>query len=202
MYLSVMMLTGQGQPEGALPWYTKLIVICTSIFSVAQFAIPASMLTWGFEQEAQRRIKKNLELQRQQEDRAKRGLPRSAESSSSSDPNSDSSWEEYERIAAAAEESGAECDEEASERGTRAPARAGGAGAGGPGPRREPRPEAPAAAGRVASPPPRLPLESAAAAPELLVQVAAQLTELQREVARLRERNGVLEAENARLLRG
>ncbi|CAK0822002.1 unnamed protein product [Prorocentrum cordatum] len=100
------------------------------------------------------------------------------------------------------EESGAECDEEASERGTRAPARAGGAGAGGPGPRREPRPEAPAAAGRVASPPPRLPLESAAAAPELLVQVAAQLTELQREVARLRERNGVLEAENARLLRG
>merc|ERR1719476_941555 len=57
MYLSVMMLTGQGQPEGTLPWYTKVICAVTAIFAVAQFAIPASMLTWGFEQEAERRIK-------------------------------------------------------------------------------------------------------------------------------------------------
>jgi len=57
-YLSIMMLTGQGQPEGELPWYTKVICSITSIFAVAQFAIPASMLTWGFEQEAARRIKK------------------------------------------------------------------------------------------------------------------------------------------------
>lgn len=206
MYLSVMMLTGQGQPEGTLPWYTKLIVICTSIFSVAQFAIPASMLTWGFEQEAQRRIKKNLEMQREQEDRVRRGLPRFAESSSSSDPNSDSSWEEYERIAAAADESDTEDDEEASKRGAKAPARGDGAGAGGPGRKTETRPAVPLAVGRAGSAGPagdeslpKLPLESVSAAPELLMQVAAQLTELHREVARLRERNEALEAENARL---
>ena len=85
-YLSVLMLTGQGVPEGALPWYTarietterawpllwplplpwrlaaltpnatclffplpgpqKLVVAITAVFSVAIFAIPASMLTY------------------------------------------------------------------------------------------------------------------------------------------------------------
>merc|ERR1719510_2696673 len=58
IYIAVMMLTGQGGPEGKLPWKTKVVVIFTAIFAVAQFAIPASMLTWGFEQEAQRRIVK------------------------------------------------------------------------------------------------------------------------------------------------
>ena len=58
MYLSAMMLTGQGQPEGDLPWYTKGVVLLTGIFSVAMFAIPASMLTWGFEAEAERRAKR------------------------------------------------------------------------------------------------------------------------------------------------
>jgi len=164
------------------------------------------MLTWGFEQEAQRRIKKNLELQRQQDDRVKQGLPRFAESSSSSDPNSDSSWEEYERIAAAAEESDTEDDEEASKRDAKALARGGGAGRGGAGRKTETRPAVPLAVGRADSAGlagdeslPKLPLESVSAAPELLMQVAAQLTELHREVARLRERNEALEAENARL---
>uniref|UniRef100_A0A7S2LZM1 Ion transport domain-containing protein n=2 Tax=Skeletonema marinoi TaxID=267567 RepID=A0A7S2LZM1_9STRA len=54
MVLSIMMLTGQGGPSGKLPWYTQAIVLLTGIFSVAMFAIPASMLTWGFEAEAQR----------------------------------------------------------------------------------------------------------------------------------------------------
>lgn len=58
MYLSTMMLTGQGQPEGELPWYTKLVVLLTGFFSVAMFAIPASMLTWGFEAEAERCARK------------------------------------------------------------------------------------------------------------------------------------------------
>ena len=58
MYLSAMMLTGQGQPQGELPWYTKGVVLLTGIFSVAMFAIPASMLTWGFEAEAERRAKR------------------------------------------------------------------------------------------------------------------------------------------------
>ena len=58
MYLSAMMLTGQGGPDGYLPWYTKGIVLVTGFFSVAMFAIPASMLTWGFEAEAERCAKK------------------------------------------------------------------------------------------------------------------------------------------------
>ncbi|KNC82133.1 hypothetical protein SARC_05571 [Sphaeroforma arctica JP610] len=57
-YLSVLMLTGQGQPEGYMPWYTKTVCALTAIFSVAIFAIPASMLTWGFEAEAERIMRK------------------------------------------------------------------------------------------------------------------------------------------------
>ena len=54
----VLMLTGrsfccawQGVPDGELPWYTKLIVALTAMFSVPVFVIPSSMLTWGFEAE-------------------------------------------------------------------------------------------------------------------------------------------------------
>eukprot|EP00429_Kryptoperidinium_foliaceum_P132858 CAMPEP_0176286654 /NCGR_PEP_ID=MMETSP0121_2-20121125/53018_1 /TAXON_ID=160619 /ORGANISM="Kryptoperidinium foliaceum, Strain CCMP 1326" /LENGTH=166 /DNA_ID=CAMNT_0017627219 /DNA_START=128 /DNA_END=625 /DNA_ORIENTATION=+ len=54
MYLSTLMLTGQGGPEGDMPWYTKGVVLLTGIFSIGMFAIPASMLTWGFEAEAER----------------------------------------------------------------------------------------------------------------------------------------------------
>lgn len=54
MVLSVLMLTGQGGPEGQLPWYTQIVVLLTGLFSIAMFAIPASMLTWGFEAEAER----------------------------------------------------------------------------------------------------------------------------------------------------
>jgi hypothetical protein len=49
MVLSLLMLTGQGGPSGQLPWYTQCVVLMTGMFSVAMFAIPASMLTWGFE---------------------------------------------------------------------------------------------------------------------------------------------------------
>jgi len=54
MYYSTLMLTGQGGPEGELPWYTKSVVLLTGLFSIGMFAIPASMLTWGFEAEAAR----------------------------------------------------------------------------------------------------------------------------------------------------
>ena len=47
-----------GGPEGELPWYTKAVVLLTSLVSVAMFAIPASMLTWGFEAEAARMAKR------------------------------------------------------------------------------------------------------------------------------------------------
>jgi hypothetical protein len=48
------MLTGQGGPDGEMPWYTKGVVLLTGVFSIGMFAIPASMLTWGFEAEAER----------------------------------------------------------------------------------------------------------------------------------------------------
>ena len=54
MYLSMLMLTGQGGPDGELPWYTKGVVLLTGVFSIGMFAIPANMLTWGFEAEAER----------------------------------------------------------------------------------------------------------------------------------------------------
>ena len=43
MVLSTLMLTGQGGPSGDLPWYTQCVVLLTGVFSVAMFAIPASM---------------------------------------------------------------------------------------------------------------------------------------------------------------
>lgn len=70
MYLSAMMLTGQGQPDGPLPWYTKFVVLLTGFFSVAMFAVPASMLVWGFEAEAERCAKRARQkyIQRTQEE--------------------------------------------------------------------------------------------------------------------------------------
>lgn len=64
MYLSTLMLTGQGGPEGELPWYTKGVVLLTGLFSIGMFAIPASMLTWGFEAEAHRLAKRSYQLTR------------------------------------------------------------------------------------------------------------------------------------------
>jgi Ion transport protein len=43
LYLAVLLLTGQGGPAGDFPWYTKSVILLTSIFSVAMFAIPSSM---------------------------------------------------------------------------------------------------------------------------------------------------------------
>jgi hypothetical protein len=66
MYLSTLMLTGQGGPDDEnLPWYTKCVVLLTGIFSLGMFAIPASMLTWGFEAEAERMAKRHRQQQQQ-----------------------------------------------------------------------------------------------------------------------------------------
>jgi len=54
MYLSVLMLTGQAIPEGDLQFRTRCIVVLTAFLSVPFFAVPAAMLTWGFEGEAER----------------------------------------------------------------------------------------------------------------------------------------------------
>jgi hypothetical protein len=59
LYLAIALLTGQGGPSSSdLPWYTKGVVVLTSLISVAVFAIPASMLNWGWEAEAARMAKR------------------------------------------------------------------------------------------------------------------------------------------------
>ena len=100
LYLSTLMLTGQGGPEGDLPWYTKAVVLLTSLFSVAMFAIPASMLTWGFEAEAARMAKLSWR-------RAKKTSASSSSSSYSSDDGNSSGHstdEEYFKIIAGEDE--------------------------------------------------------------------------------------------------
>ena len=41
-----------------MPWYTKTVCAATAFLSVALFALPASMLTWAFEAEAERLMTK------------------------------------------------------------------------------------------------------------------------------------------------
>jgi len=115
MYLAILMLTGQGVPDGDLPWYTKLIVMATAVFSVAMFAIPASMLTWGFEAEAERMARVRYERRkRHKEYRAAYGRdPPPSDSSSSSLDGCDSSDEEYFRTIAGVDD---EADEEKREK--------------------------------------------------------------------------------------
>merc|ERR1711907_64623 len=57
-YLSIMMLTGQGGPEGEMSVVVKVVCACTAFASVALFALPSSMLTWAFEAEAERLMQK------------------------------------------------------------------------------------------------------------------------------------------------
>ena len=48
MYLSILMLTGQGEPDGELTTLLKSLCAFTAIFSVAMVAIPASMPVWKY----------------------------------------------------------------------------------------------------------------------------------------------------------
>lgn len=55
LYTSLLMLTGQDtwiRTSQYMPWYTKVVVGFTGALSVAMFALPVSLLTWGFESEA------------------------------------------------------------------------------------------------------------------------------------------------------
>jgi len=127
MVLSIMMLTGQGGPSGKLPWYTQAIVLLTGIFSVAMFAIPASMLTWGFEAEAQR-----LGIKAKRRALAKRkGVVYRSDSSSSSGSSDGSSVSCIGDISTSDEEYmniiGGEDDDESDNDGNILPTRIGGA---------------------------------------------------------------------------
>ena len=115
MYLSTLMLTGQGGPEGNLPWYTKSVVLLTGVFSIGMFAIPASMLTWGFEAEAERLAARAIQKARERRKKAGEveGDYYSSTTSSSSSAYSggwncssslDTSDEEYQKVIAGDEE--------------------------------------------------------------------------------------------------
>jgi len=109
MYLSTMILTGQGGPDEAadLPWYTKAVVLLTSIVSVAMFAIPASMITWGFEAEAARMAKRAYRRSKRQKERRILGQDCNFHSSDS-DYSTD---EEYQKIIAGEEDDDSENDD-------------------------------------------------------------------------------------------
>ena len=54
-YVAAMMLTGQASPEGGKELVAfRAVVLLTAFLSVPFFAVPAAMLTWGFEGEAAR----------------------------------------------------------------------------------------------------------------------------------------------------
>lgn len=117
LYLATLMLTGQGGPEGELPWYTKCVILLTSMFSVAMFAIPASMLTWGFEAEATRCAKlawRQANKQKEGKNSNNTSMEDTSSSSSSSDGESrgNSTDEEYFRLIAGAQEEDEEDEED------------------------------------------------------------------------------------------
>mmetsp|Transcript_5498 Transcript_5498/g.16393 ORF Transcript_5498/g.16393 Transcript_5498/m.16393 type:complete len:477 (+) Transcript_5498:52-1482(+) len=108
IFMAILMLTGQGGPDGDLPWYTKLVVLMTACFSVAMFAIPASMLTWGFEAEAERLARKARETRKRQKRRNCSSSSRAERISSESDDDfgtwglfdrrNSREWREYEDV--------------------------------------------------------------------------------------------------------
>ena len=102
-YLSILMLTGQGTPSGVLPWYTKVIVMLTAVFSVPIFVIPSSMLTWGFEAEAERLMRRKRESRKKSKLAKQCGTKMESSSSSEEEKvfeseDEESAWDEYERV--------------------------------------------------------------------------------------------------------
>lgn len=95
MYLAVLMLTGQGEPNGVMPWYTRIIISIVALFAIAQFAIPASMLTWGFEQEAEHDIVKEHDREKKAAQREAEGNPICESSSSSDEGDRVAEWDGY-----------------------------------------------------------------------------------------------------------
>lgn len=126
-YMSTLLLCGQGGPDESeeTPWYTRTIVLITSIFSVAMFAIPASMLTWGFEAEAERMAKQSRrrEVKKRQEEqkRSQRQLEQEESGEFYGDSDTSTAWsdsdgnttdEEYFRLIAGEEEDGSDDDDD------------------------------------------------------------------------------------------
>jgi len=95
LYLAVLILTGQGFPDGTLPWYTRTVVGFGCLFAIAQFAIPASMLTWGFENEAELAINKRHDKEIAVAEKILHGGHRTDSSSSSDESDRKDEWDDY-----------------------------------------------------------------------------------------------------------
>lgn len=112
MYLAILMLTGQGEPNGVMPWYTRVMICVTALFAIAQFAIPASMLTWGFEQEAEHNIVKTADREKKMAARVRKGMHIPESSSSSGESERLEEWEGYlEQVVGSGSESEKEDDQ-------------------------------------------------------------------------------------------
>lgn len=94
-YLAILMLTGQGEPFGVMPWYTRIVISIVALFAIAQFAIPASMLTWGFEQEAEHNIDVQHKREKQRAKRLSEGHANVYSSSSSGESDREEEWTAY-----------------------------------------------------------------------------------------------------------
>jgi hypothetical protein len=103
LYVSTMMLTGQGGPDGDLPWYVKVLCGITAVFGVAFFVLPASILVWSFEAEAERLIAKDREDRLKRKKLVEKGEELITSSSADSDKAdgaafSSDAWEAYEKV--------------------------------------------------------------------------------------------------------
>jgi len=121
MYLAVLMLTGQGEPYGVMPWYTRVVICITALFAIAQFAIPASMLTWGFEQEAEHNIVKETERVKKAAERQAQGQNIPESSSSSDEDDRLSEWDGYLEQVLGSEFEGSDSSETSKKDGAKAP---------------------------------------------------------------------------------
>mmetsp|Transcript_29178 Transcript_29178/g.73126 ORF Transcript_29178/g.73126 Transcript_29178/m.73126 type:complete len:327 (+) Transcript_29178:1181-2161(+) len=98
LYVALGMLTGSAAPERVDTITLRVICSISTIFSVAVCSIPAAMLAWGFEAEAERRIDARREAHRRrlEAERAGRRLPeRAAAEAGYTSESSQSSWEEF-----------------------------------------------------------------------------------------------------------
>ena len=94
--------------SAALPWYTQAVVALTACFSIAFFAIPASMLTWGFEAEAERLFNKAVQRRRKMvRARAEGRVLSDSETSEEEDGDEEAEWRAYEEMVV----SGSDSDE-------------------------------------------------------------------------------------------
>jgi voltage-gated potassium channel len=113
LYMSALILTGQGGPDGPLPIQTKLVVVLTSIVSVAFYSVPASMLVWGFEAEAERMAKRERRRQKKKmQDRQDNCWTTTTTSSSSSSSSSAGTTDEEYFRTIAGEESESDAEKE------------------------------------------------------------------------------------------